>query len=95
LVTSPVFITSQSVKRNENQNFKNVIAKTQTTAQNGVTLKSSLQKTQPMEKYSITVVCPHDIAKIKVLESIVTCETTVLVCTECGEELEKPKTECS
>jgi len=48
-----------------------------------------------MEKYSITVVCPHDIAKIKVLESIVTCETTVLVCTECGEELEKPKTECS
>ena len=47
-----------------------------------------------MEKYSITVVCPHDIAEIKVLETVGTCETTVLVCTECGEELEKPKTEC-
>lgn len=47
-----------------------------------------------MEKYSITVVCPHDIAEIKVIESIATCETTVLVCTECGKQLEKPKTEC-
>ena len=47
------------------------------------------------EPYSITVVCPHDIAEIRVIESIATCETTVLVCTECGEELEKPKTECS
>ena len=47
------------------------------------------------EPHSITVVCPHDISEIRVIESIATCETTVLVCTECGEELEKPKTECS
>lgn len=66
-----------------------------TSAQNIVTLNIAFQKTLQMEKYSITVICPHDIAIIKVLESIVTCETTVLVCTECGEELEKPKTECS
>lgn len=44
--------------------------------------------------YSITEVCPHDIAEIVVLESVVTCERTVLVCSECGEQLEKPKTEC-
>lgn len=43
---------------------------------------------------SITVVCTHDIAEIKVLESTATCETTVLVCMECGQELEPPKTEC-
>ncbi|MFE3849110.1 hypothetical protein ACFX5D_14145 [Flavobacterium sp. LB3P45] len=48
-----------------------------------------------MEKYSITVICPHDIAEIRVIESVATCETTVLVCTECGEELEKPKTDCT
>ncbi|WP_158614928.1 hypothetical protein [Flavobacterium sp. LS1P28] len=48
-----------------------------------------------MEKYSITVICPHDIAEIKVLESIATCEKTVLICTECGDELEKPKTDCA
>jgi hypothetical protein len=47
-----------------------------------------------MEKYSITEICPHDIAEIKVIESVGTCETTVLVCSECGKELEKPKTEC-
>lgn len=47
-----------------------------------------------MESYSIKVVCPHDIATIKVIESVATCETTVLVCTKCGETLEKPKTEC-
>jgi len=47
-----------------------------------------------MGKYSITEVCPHNIAVIKVIETVVTCETTVLVCTECGKELEQPKTEC-
>ena len=47
-----------------------------------------------MEKYSITKVCPHDVAYIKVLESVCTCETTVLTCVDCGKELEKPKTEC-
>ncbi|KFC59841.1 hypothetical protein [Flavobacterium gilvum] len=44
--------------------------------------------------YSITEVCPHDIAETRVIESVATCETTVLVCIECGEQLSKPKTEC-
>lgn len=66
-----------------------------TSAQNIAMLNTAFQKTLQMEKYSITVVCPHDIATIKVLESIATCEITVLVCTECGEELEKPKTDCA
>lgn len=47
-----------------------------------------------MLDYSITEVCPHDVAYIKVLEIVCTCETTVLTCYDCGEELEKPKTEC-
>ena len=47
-----------------------------------------------MDNYSITEICPHDIAEIRVIESVVTCETTVLVCTECGEYLSEPKTEC-
>ena len=47
-----------------------------------------------MENYSITEVCPHDIAYIKVLDAVCGCETTVLTCTACGEELEKLKTEC-
>jgi hypothetical protein len=44
--------------------------------------------------YSITKICPHDITKTKVMESVATCETTVLVCTKCGEQLTEPKTEC-
>jgi hypothetical protein len=40
------------------------------------------------KKYSITVVCPHDIVKTRVIESIATYETIVSVCTECGKELE-------
>lgn len=51
-------------------------------------------KTLKMEKYSITEVCPHDIAEIRVLEAACGCETTVEVCTECGEQLSEPKTEC-
>lgn len=47
-----------------------------------------------MENYSITEVCPHDIAKIKTLSVSGTCETSVLICCDCGEELEQPKTEC-
>lgn len=47
-----------------------------------------------MGKYSITEVCPHDIAEVRVIESVATCETTVLVCTQCGEYLSNPKTEC-
>lgn len=44
--------------------------------------------------YSITEVCPHDIAEIKIISTCVTCETTQLVCSDCGEALEEPKTEC-
>lgn len=47
-----------------------------------------------MENYSITEVCSHEIAEIKVLYTCVTCETTQLVCCDCGEKLEEPKTEC-
>lgn len=53
-----------------------------------------LKKIQMPDSYSIKEVCPHDIAEIKVLESVVTCETTQLVCAQCGEALEPPKTEC-
>ncbi len=38
--------------------------------------------------------CPHDIACIRVIHTVCTCETTVLVCAECGKELSEPKTEC-
>lgn len=38
--------------------------------------------------------CPHDEKRIKVLETWLTCELTVLVCGHCKKELEKPKTEC-
>lgn len=41
----------------------------------------------------ITDQCHHDIAEIKVLDSVATCETTVIVCSDCGEHLSKPKTE--
>ncbi|WP_220764691.1 hypothetical protein [Flavobacterium sp. UMI-01] len=47
-----------------------------------------------MEKYSIKEVCPHDIAETRTLTATCGCETTVLICTECGEQLSKPKTEC-
>jgi hypothetical protein len=61
---------------------------------NGAMQNIYLKKTLTVDSYSITEICPHDIAEIRVLESVATCETTVLVCTECGEELENPKTEC-
>ncbi|MCK8143178.1 hypothetical protein MW871_14910 [Flavobacterium sp. I-SCBP12n] len=51
-------------------------------------------KTAETDTYSIKVICPHDIAQIRVIEIIATCETTQLVCTQCGEALEEPKTEC-
>lgn len=81
-------------RKSENLNFQNVTVKTRTTVINGVTQKSSSPKIVKMETYSITEVCPHDIAEIRVIESVATCETTVLVCIECGEQLTQPKTEC-
>lgn len=65
-----------------------------TSAQNIVMQNTAFHKTLQMEKYSITEICPHDIAETRVIESVGTCETTVLICSECGKELEKPKTEC-
>ncbi|MCV9934524.1 hypothetical protein OIU80_19765 [Flavobacterium sp. LS1R47] len=38
--------------------------------------------------------CNHENKRIKVLEVAATCETTVIVCTECEEELEYPETDC-
>lgn len=38
--------------------------------------------------------CSHTTTKIRVLESVATCEKTVLVCTACGKQLSEPKTEC-
>lgn len=46
------------------------------------------------KNYSITEACPHDIAEIRVIETTVTCETTVLFCSECNAQLSKPKIEC-
>ncbi len=45
--------------------------------------------------YSVTEVCPHNIVYLKVIESIVTCETTVEVCQDCGKILTEPKTNCT
>jgi tryptophanyl-tRNA synthetase len=38
--------------------------------------------------------CSHKHIQIKVLEVTVTCETTVLICSECKEYLAEPITEC-
>jgi hypothetical protein len=61
---------------------------------NGAMQNIYLKKTLTVDSYSITEICPHDIAEIVVLESVGTCERTILVCSECGEPLENPKTEC-
>ncbi len=45
-------------------------------------------------KYSITEVCPHDIAVIRTLTAECGCETTAEFCAEYGEQLTKPKIEC-
>lgn len=47
-----------------------------------------------MDTYSITENCPHDIAVIKIVNTVCTCETIILVCTQCGKELSEAKTEC-
>ncbi|MWB92960.1 hypothetical protein GON26_01170 [Flavobacterium sp. GA093] len=47
-----------------------------------------------MGNYSITEVCPHNIAEIKVLEATCGCEKTVIVCSDCRKELSEPKTDC-
>lgn len=47
-----------------------------------------------MEKYSITEICPHDIAETRVIQAACGCETTAEFCTECGEQLTEPKTDC-
>lgn len=47
-----------------------------------------------MEKSNDPKECPHDETAIRVLESVCTCEKTVVVCLKCKKELDKPKTEC-
>ena len=54
----------------------------------------TVPKGEGAKGYSITEVCPHDIAVINVIATCVTCETTQLICADCGKELEGPKTEC-
>jgi hypothetical protein len=81
-------------KRRKNQSIQNAPALMLTNVVNGVMQNIYLKKTLTVDSYSITEVCPHDIAETRVIETIVTCETTVLVCTECGEQLSEPKTEC-
>lgn len=40
--------------------------------------------------------CPHpkDRQFIRVINTVVTCETTVVYCADCGEVLTEPKTDC-
>ena len=38
--------------------------------------------------------CKHQLTRIKILKVTASCETTQLVCAECGEALKPPKTEC-
>jgi hypothetical protein len=44
--------------------------------------------------HSITEICLHDIAELRVIAVAGTCETTVLICSDCGKELEEPNTDC-
>ena len=46
------------------------------------------------EDYSINEVCPHWIAETRTISVECGCETTQLLCTQCGEALQPPKTEC-
>ena len=39
--------------------------------------------------------CPHTETHIRVLHTAGTCETTVIVCSECGTQINEPKTECA
>ncbi|MBP4139978.1 hypothetical protein [Flavobacterium geliluteum] len=57
-------------------------------------LDSFERTTSLMETRSIIEVCLHDIAEIRTISVECGCETTQLVCAECGKELEPPKTEC-
>lgn len=47
-----------------------------------------------MKKPNNKQLCSHKNQQIKVTESTVTCETTVIICTDCKKILTKPKTDC-
>ena len=47
-----------------------------------------------MSKSTADNKCKHLNKCIKVLETIVTCEITVIVCCDCKKEFSKPKTDC-
>ena len=38
--------------------------------------------------------CLHRNTKTQVIESIVNCETTIIICQDCGMKLTQPKIEC-
>ena len=46
------------------------------------------------KRFTAAETCPHDKTEIRVIETAVTCETTVLFCTECNAQLSEPKIEC-
>lgn len=48
-----------------------------------------------MIQKDVQEICPHTYGeKIKVIESTLTCEKTVVVCAFCQKELTEPKTDC-
>lgn len=56
--------------------------------------EEKIKKVNTITDYSINEVCPHNITYLKVIESVVTCETTVEVCEDCGKILTEPKIDC-
>jgi hypothetical protein len=90
----PIDVNPKRNIKPANQNTRLATVKMSMIAINGATQKNYSHKIPIMDSYSITEICPHDIAEIRVIESIATCETTVIVCTQCGEHLSTPKTEC-
>lgn len=47
----------------------------------------------PSDGFKVTV-CKHTNTFIRVLQSVVTCETTALFCADCGKQITEPNTEC-
>ena len=38
--------------------------------------------------------CDHNNCVMRVISTVVTCETTAIFCQDCGKQLSKPKTDC-
>jgi len=82
-------IIQRKKRKNEKPLYPSAIALMLTTVLNGVMPKNYLHKTTTMEK------CKHLSTRLKVLSVTATCETTVVICSSCKKELEKPKTDCA